>query len=278
MTTETTDLTRPFTDDLDQLPAEIPGAATLEPGRLSWLHGTKSGNVRTPGVFYGKDTAFTDAPGEPWVLDNRHEEQGEIGYSAPELRIAVIGWRDQWFIPGQDRGDLPTWISTYQDGAKKLTEYLIRVAGLVDPMVLSMSGLYKARPIADLVSAYKRGALTQAMRRYKRTLPLWAFWLPVANKRGADGKTIYTDAKDASGKEYGSVVTPPSLVGLPQARTATEILEDAALWTEYREAGWFDFKRLAQGVTEANYVVTSTPALPPGRNVPVPVDEDNEPF
>lgn len=277
--TETTDLARTFIDDLDQLPAEIPGAATLEPGRLSWLHGAKSGNVRTPGCFYGRDTAFTDQPGEPWILDERHSEQGEIGYSTPELRIAFVGWRDQWFIPGQDRGDLPTWIAGYQEGAKKLTEYLIRVQGLADPMVLSVSGLYKARPIADLVSQYKRGALTQAMRRYKLALPLWAFWLPVANKRGADLKTVYIEAKDAAGKEYGSVVTPPSLAGLPQARTAAEILEDAALWTEYREAGWFDFKRLPQNTVEASYTIANTPALPPGRNVPVPVDDSEiEPF
>lgn len=281
MTTETTELARTFIDDLDQLPAEIPGAATLEPGRLSWLHGVNAGTVKTPGVFFGKDTAFTDVPGEPWTTDDRYAEKGEFGYSAPELRIAVIGWREQWFLSGDQPGDpAKEWLLAYQDGAKKLTEYLIRVQGLDDPMVLSVSGKYKAGPIADIVSGYKRGALTQAMRRYRRTLPLWAFWLPVANKRGADGKTIYIKAQDGSGKEYGSVVTPPGLAGLPQARTAKEILGDAALWQEYREAGWFDFKRLPQNTTEASYVVTSTPALPPGRNVPVPVstEEIDEPF
>lgn len=277
--TDTTTLARTFIDDLDHLPAEIPGAATLEPGRISWLHGTKSGNVRTPGVFYGKDTAFTDAPGVPWVLDERHSEQGEIGYSAPELRIAVIGWRDQWFRPGADRGDLPTWLASYEDGAKKLTEYLIRVQDLAEPMVLSVSGLYKARPIADLVSSYRRGALTQAMRKYRRTLPLWAFWLPVANKRGADLKTVYVEAKDADGKDYGSVVTPPALAGLPQPRTAAEILEDAELWQQYRSMGWFDHKRTQQGVVEATYTITNTPQLPPaGRNVPVPIEDDEPPF
>lgn len=275
----TTDMIRTFIDDLDQLPTEIPGATTLEPGRLSWLHGAKSGNVRTAGCFYGKDTAFTDTPPDDvWSLDQRHEEQGETGYSAPELLIAVIGWRDQWFLPGQDRDDLPTWLPTYQDGAKKLTEYLIRVFGLDDPMVLSVSGLYKARPIADIVSQYKRGALTQAMRRYKRTLPLWAFWLPIANKRGADLKTLYIEAKDANGKEYGSVVTPPALVGTPKPRSAAEILTDAELWTEYRSIGWFDYKRTQQGTVEAaSYTVTSAPQLPPGRNVPQPVELD-EPF
>lgn len=277
--TETTDMIRTFIDDIDQLPAEIPGAANLEPGRISWLHGTKSGNVRTPGVFYGKDTAFTDAPGVPWVLDERHTEQGEIGYSTPELCIAVIGWRDQWFKPGADRGDLPTWLPSYEDGAKKLTEYLIRVQGLAEPMVLSVSGLYKARPIADLVSSYRRGALTQAMRKYRRTLPLWAFWLPVANKRGADLKTVYVEAKDAAGKDFGSVVTPPALAGLPKPRTAAEILEDAELWQQYRVMGWFDHKRLPQNAVEATYTVTSVPQLPAGRNVPQPLTDDEiEPF
>ena len=207
MTTETTDLAKTFYDELDQLPAEIPGAATLEPGRINWYHGVKA--AKLPGCFYARETAFTDAPDAPWTLDERYSDQGELGYCAPGLNLAIIGWRDQWFRPGENRGDSSTWLGGYEVGAKKLTEYLVRVDGLDDVMVLSVSGLYKARPIEDLVSAYRRGTLTQAMRKTKRTLPLWAFFLPIAS-RMRDGKVEYLEAKDADGEEYGSVVTPPA--------------------------------------------------------------------
>ncbi len=265
----TTDIVKTFYDELDQLPAEIPGAATLEPGRINWFHGVKA--ARLPGVFYARETAFTDTPPTPWVLDERFED--ELGYSAPRLDLAILGWRDQWFRPGENRGDSSTWLPTYEAGAKKLTEYLVRVSGLDDVMVLSVSGLYKARPIIDLVSAYRRGSLTQAMRKVKRTLPLWAFWLPVAS-RVKDGKTEYLEATDSDGKQYGSVVTPPALAGAPIARSVAEIMADAVIWQEFRDVGWFDFKRAPRDVTEASYVVSSAPQLPAGRNVPQPITVD----
>lgn len=260
-----------FYDELDQLPQEIPGATTLEPGRINWYHGVKA--AKLPGVFYARETAFTDTPGDPWALDERYSDHGELGYSAPRLELAIIGWRDQWFLPGENRGDSSTWLPTYEDGAKRLTEYLVRVNGLDDVMVLSVSGLYKARPIIDLVSAYRRGQLTQAMRKIKRTLPLWAFWLPIASKV-KDGKTEYIEATDAEGKQYGSVVTPPALAGAPIARSVAEIMADAALWQEFRDAGWFDYKRTPQGVTEASYTIETRPALPAPRNVPQPIEVD----
>ena len=267
----TTDLALPtFYDELDQLPSEIPGATTLEPGRINWYHGVKA--AKLPGVFYARETAFTDPPGAPWVVDERYSDQGELGFSAPRLELAIIGYRDQWFLPGENRGDSSTWLPTYTEGAKKLTEYLVRVNGIDDVMVLSVSGLYKARPIIDLVSTYRRGALTQAMRKVKRTLPLWAFFLPIAS-RVKDGKTEYIEATDSDGKQYGSVVTPPALAGAPIARSVAEIMADAAVWQEFRDAGWFDYKRTPQGVTEASYTVTERPALPAPKNPVLPIED-----
>lgn len=268
MTTDA--LARTFIDDIDQLPAEIPGAARLEPGRLSWLHGA-TGAAKSPGVFYAKDTAFIEPPTAPWVLDERYTDQGELGHSAPELRIAFIANRSQWFLPGVDRGDMPEWLSGYQDGAKKLVEYLIQIDDIYEPMVLSVSGKYKAGPIAEILSNYRRGALAQAMRKVKRTLPAWSFWLPIANKR-ADGKTVYMKAADADGKEYGSVVTPPALIGPPVARTAQELIDGASIWQEYQE--WARYTRTPQGTTEGAYTVQTVPQLTEGRNVPQPVTDD----
>jgi hypothetical protein len=269
----TTELT--FLDNLDQLPDEIPGAQHLDPGRLSWLHGTNAAGAKTPGVFYAKDTAFIEPPDAPWIPDARYEDQSETGYSAPVLRIAILGERSQWFLPGQDRGDLPEWIQGYQPGAKKLTEYLVAVEGIADPMVLSVSGKYKAGPFAKIISDYRRGALAQAMRRVKRTLPLWSFWLEIGGRKDAAGKPLYEKAMDGDGKEYGSIVTVPVLLAPPIPRTASELVEGGALWSSYGD--WLKYKRLPQGTTEAAYVVSAPPALPPGRNVPQLI-EDVEAF
>lgn len=270
----TTELARTFIDDIDQLPEEIPGAMSLDPGRLAWLHGA-TGQSKAPGVFYAKDTAFVEPPPAPWVLDERYTDQGELGYSAPELKIAFIANRSQWFLPGADRGDLPEWLSAYEAGAKKLTEYLIQIEGIYEPMVLSVSGKYKAGPIAEILSNYRRGALAQAMRKVKRTLPAWSFWLPIANKR-QDGKTAYLKAADADGKEYGSVVTPPSLCGPPIARTAQELIDGALIWQEYQE--WTRYTRTQQNVSEGAYTVNSAPQLTSGKNAPQPIEEETIPF
>jgi hypothetical protein len=272
------ELTRTFSQALDELPDEIPGAGNLDPGRISWLHGTNQAGAKAPGVFYGKDTAFTEPPTAPWAVDNRYEDQGEFGYSATELRIAILGWRDQWFLPGEDRGDLPTWLPTYEAGAKKLTEYLIMVDGLLDPMVLSVSGKYKAGPFAKIFSDYRRGSLAQAMRKIKRTLPPWSHWLTVAGKRDAGGKPIYEKAMDGDGKEYGSIVTPPVLVAPPIEVTIETLKEGIFLYQQYQNAGWFNYRRTPRDVVEG-HVVSSAPQLPPGRNVPQQIEEgDVAPF
>lgn len=272
----TTDIVRTFLDDLDDLPLDIPGAANLEPGRLAWLHGVSAGGVKTPGCFYGKDTAFTDPPAAPWSTDERYSDQGELGYSAARLSLAFLGSRDQWFLPGEDKGDQPTWLPTYQDGAKKLTEYLVLVDGLADPMVLSVSGKYKAGPIAQILSAYRRGALAQAMRRVKRTLPPWAFWLPIANQT-KDGKTVYLEAADADGKSYGSVVTPPALAGAPVAVTIEVIHLGIEVYQQYKAVGWFEYKRVPRGTENAVYAVLEQHALPAPKNVPQALNDDDLP-
>ena len=268
----TTELT--FLDDLDQLPDEIPGAQHLEPGRVSWLHGIK--DAKMPGCFYAKDTAFIEPPDAPWAPDPRYEDQGERGFSAPVLRIAILGERSQWFEPGQDRGDMPNWLNAYQDGAKKLTEYLIAVEGITDPMVLSVSGKYKAGPFARIVSDYRRGALAQAMRKVKRTLPLWSFWLEIGGKKDAAGKPAYEKAMDGDGKEYGSIVTVPVLLAPPIPRSVNELVEGGAIWGMHD--AWRGYKRLPQGTAEGSYTISAPPQLPPGRNVPQQIEEEIEAF
>jgi hypothetical protein len=85
-------------------------SVNLEPGRLNWYHGVDAGKVKTPGVFFGKETAFTEIPPAPWEFDERFIDEDGPGYSAPRLRIAILGWRDQWFIPGETKNDKIQWL------------------------------------------------------------------------------------------------------------------------------------------------------------------------
>lgn len=239
----------------------------LEPGRFIWLHGLKQ--ARTPGVFYAKETEFSAAPVGGWSLDNRFDN--ERGYSAPALRIAIIGTRTQWFIPGLE-GKAPTYLPRYESGAKKHLEVLCMIDGLDDPMVFSASGMNKAKPMQDIIKIYNDGLLKQASRIARRALPPWSFWLPIRN-RELSGKTEYIEAKDASGKSYGSVVTPPALY-LPDDAMETlfvgaDIIRRGA---EVREvfASWFEIRRRTPDVIEGEVL----PALPAPKNAPQPVGED----
>jgi len=269
----TTDAIVPsFLDEIDQLPEIIPGAGHLEPGRLSWYHGVDAGKIKTPGVFFARETAFVELPpADRWEVDDRYADKGESGFAATRLRLAFVHNRSQWFIPGERDGDLPTWIEGYQDGAKKLTEYLVLVDGIADPMVLSVSGKYKAGPVADILSAYRRGALAQAMRKIKRTLPAWAFWLTIGGKTDANGKPVYEDAKDGAGVAQGSKVTPPALLAAPAPVTRDMLLYGAEVWEQYQD--WAKYRRTDRAEAAALPAAPAAPQLPAGRNVPEPITE-----
>ena len=259
-------------------------------GTVGWLHGSKSG--KTPGVFYARETEFAELPGAPWVPDDRFHEgkNPELGFSATELRIAFIGFRQQWFLPldseaGDDRErGRKTWLLHYAAGAKKQVEYLCFVEGVDAPMILSGSKPTKTVPFRDVLGQYRRGLLKQAGLRMRRTLPTWAFWLPIAGERDRDGKPVFTDAKDASGKSHGSFVTTPRLVLPPNAIDTLFVGPERLRYgMELRRQfdWWFKEQRLPDDVVEGEGEVMDEaphPALPaPGqRNVPVVISDDSE--
>lgn len=275
-------MTSTFADQIATIGDAIPAATALEPGRIIWLHGIKQ--AKLPGAFYVKDTELNGTPAEPWKADNRFEEErGERGYSTPALKIAVLGQRTQWFIQGdRDNGTITQWIARYEEGSKKLVEFLVLVEGISEPMVLSASGMNKAKPLIDAVYDYRNGLLKQASRIAKVQLPLWAFWLPFQNRLDSNGKTAYQEAADGQGKTYGSVVTPPALRLPPDAMDALfvgkETLErGAAIVAEYHN--WPKTKRLSNDMVEGQVITVK--ALPePRRNVPqaLPDDEGVTPF
>lgn len=235
----------------------------LQPGAFYWLHGAKQ--AKQPGCFYVKASEIGDPPAAPWQVDNRFDD--EIGFSAPELRIAVIAWRSQWYTQ-EDQKKPKVWLSHYEQGAKKHTDFLCFAEGIDAAMVLSADGMNKEKPLSEIVKAYRAGLLTQASRIAKRALPLWTFWLPIANKRRADGAPDFIEATDSAGKKYGSVVTPPALYLPDDAMESCFVGEDilrrgADVARSYTE--WTEAKRLPPNTVEAEVL-----ALPPGKNVPQP--------
>lgn len=243
----------------------------LNPGTFYWLHGVKQ--AKLPGCFYVKAAEIGAEPPAPWQSDTRFD--GETGYSAPALKIAVVGWRSQWYTQAaQDKPKM--WIAGYEPGAKKHTDFLCFAEGIDEPMILSADGLNKEKPLAEIVKSYRAGLLTQASRVAKRALPLWTFWLPIANRRTADGKTAYIEAQDSQGKSYGSVVTPPALYLPDDAMDScfvgeTILRRGADVAREY--ADWFNAKRLPPQIAEGVYAVEEVRQLEAPRNVPQPVEE-----
>jgi len=266
---------------MDAIPDDLP-SIQLDPPRLNWYHGVDAGKIKTPGVFFGRDTAFTDPPPPPWESDDRFIEDDGPGYSVPLLRLAFIGERFQWFIPGEGKNDSRTWLRDGErvpDGTKikKQIEYLVIVDGLQDVMVLSVSGFYKSKPIENILRAYERGALAQLIRQKRRAFPRWSHWLTIGGKVDAKGQPVIEPARDAKGEEHGSDVTPPILRAAPALVGGETFQQAIDTWNLYNSLGWFKFKRLPQNTIDATYTVSNGyPQLPVGRNVPVPIDDTDD--
>lgn len=280
MTTDTTALVPSFLDEMD-IPDDLPGVQ-IEPARLNWYHGVDAGKLKTPGVFFGRDTAFTEPPPAPWEVDERYLETDGPGYSIPRLRLAFIGERSQWFIPGATKNDPITWLPNgvrAPEGVKvkMQVEYLVMVDGLPDVMVLAVSGFHKSRPIQQILRAYERGALAQLIRTQKRRLPGWCHWLTIGGKVDARGQPLIEKAKDSTGEEHGSDVTPPALLAAPVLVDKATFEAAIEAWNLYNSLGWFRYQRLPQNAVEATYTISSTPQLAAGgRNVPQPIDDEEE--
>ena len=244
---------------------DIPEGGDLPLGSITWMHGNKAG--KTPGAFFGKATEFSGTPRAPWATDDRFDD--DPGYSASVLKLAFICWRAQWYR--QDEGGPKLWLPTYEQGAKKQVEYIVFAEGVDDPMILTLPKFTKAKPIQDIVGAYRDGLLKQASRVARRGLPLWSFWVPIQGKQ-KDGKAVYEEVL-RGGASTGAYVTYPTanlpadamdslFVGEEMLRRGGEVARTYGAWTEQR--------RLPQNTVEGE--VLALPA-PSGRNVPVEVDE-----
>jgi hypothetical protein len=249
---------------------DIPTGDELPLGSFTWMHGNKAG--KTPGAFYGKAAEFPATPATPWVEDNDRFD-GENGYSATQLRIAVIGWRSQWYL--EQQGAPKHWITDYQQGAKKQVDLICFVEGLNDnPMILTLVKVSKSKPVEEALKSYREGLLRQASRIAGRALPLWSFWLPFAGQQ-KDGKPVYEEFSGKDGK--ASFVTKPALY-LPE-NAMDELFVGADLLRRGAEiarqyADWLRETRLPPNVIEGE--VIERPALPAPKNVPQPIEVDDK--
>ncbi len=280
----TTDITTTSKLDalLDTYDGDVPESTGTGLGTFYWLHGTNKGGAKTPGVFYVKDTELSEPPAAPWQADSRYEDQAEpeYGYSAALLKIAPIVWHSQWYMPERnDAGEQvrrrgpKDWLEQYEAGAQKHISLICFVDGIDDPLVLSADGRNKCGAITDIIRTYRNGLLRKAdlraRKRGKRAMP-WMFWLPIAHKRRADGSTDYIKVVDGAGKETGSVVTPPTLY-LPTDAIESMLIDETRL-----RLGGEIYAAFVEWSRELRQPVNAPAQLPPGRNVPVAISEDDE--
>lgn len=239
---------------------------TFEPPRI-WFHNGDR-KSKTAGSFYTKDAEFPGGLGAPWADDDRFD--GETGFSTQTLKVAVLSYRSQPFSKTQDEQgrDRVKFEQHWEKGMSILTELLCLIEGNDEPVVWSMKGLTGKAVTGKggILQQYKNGLMKDASRLAGQGLPPWAFWLPVASKRTADGKIAYEDTG------YGSFITPPALT-LPEnpldALFGGQDLIDRGEAALHQYPTWAETRRLPQNTVEGEVVYEAAQAqLPPGRNAP----------
>lgn len=264
---------------LDSYDGELPEQTGTGLGTCYWLHGSNKGGAKTPGVLYIKESEVADIPDAPWTNDNRYEEQEtpERGFSASAVKIAPIVWHSQWYMPEMDSKGQPVkrrgpkkWIAGYESGAQKHIDLICLVEGLGDPVVFAGDGQNKCGALIDILNRYRNGLLRQATMRARKggrkTPPPWAYWLPIANRRTADGKTIYEDVI-VNGEKKG-MVTPPALFLPPDAIDSLLVTPE-----QFRTAADMYFAFQEWSKEPRVYVEQPQAQLTSGRNVPQEIEE-----
>lgn len=239
--------------------------------RFHWYHGVKQ--AKTAGHFFIRASAAPAEPtNPPWIaFTNAYDDEG---YKAEALKIAVIAKREVWFIPGEN-GAPPVYLTGYQAGAKNNIEVLAFVEGFgTEPMVLSMSGKFKAGALKTILKQYAQGLLRQAATVAGKPLPAWTFWLPLGTQRDSKGSPIYEQTQGANGGA-GAAVTPPILVGpldMDALYVGAELMKEGeAIKAAY--TSWEKESRVA-GVIEGEIIAPK--ALPAPKNAPRPIESDED--
>jgi hypothetical protein len=280
-----------FADDIQT--ANIPSYNDGSEGdgllRMQWRNGVAM--MKTAGRFFVSEERLGDRPiAAPWTSGVEVFESGDeaTGYIAPQLRVAVIGVRQQPFYRDGD-SDRKIWLDRWAAGRERQSmqvEVLCFVQGLADtadaaPIVWTSATLKTSFAIIGNKEPSINLALKSLLKAARvfsgREMPTWAFWLPIANIRTAKGTPDYIATK-------GKPVTPPTTY-IPSGELTREHLNKlyvgkdllsygAELREEWSE--WLKERRTNDDGTEVP-VEPHHPAQQ-GRNQPQPITDDTLPF
>lgn len=239
------------------------------PPRINWLNGVAQ--ARTGGVFYTKARHHSGDLPAPWGLSQRFDD--EEGYEAPDLTVALIGYRSEPFRIETDASGKKRYqfFLKWEPGLSIYTEWLVMVDGLDYPCVLASKGM-TGMALGDALKLYRQRVLRPAEKRQKRALPLWSFWMSLSTEKDARGRVIYTDTG------HGSKVTRPVLV-LPDM-DEDDLLETLFVGADVLTRGvdiraeyeaWFKERRSAQ-------VDSAAPAAPNGYDGPSDADDPTQQY
>jgi hypothetical protein len=186
--------------------ATIPSTPSFDdqqsgPGYVWWFNGTRA--ARTGGTFYTNREQLSTEPSDPWVPSTRFEN--EDGFETQDLRLAIIGYRQQAFRKEDDRR---VYLDQWVPGAQLHTEVLALAEGIEAPIVWSCKGLTGKAVTGKtgIIPTYRNTLLRDAERTARRKLPLWAFWLPISTQLDAQGRVTYVSTGFGN-----NVITPPAL-------------------------------------------------------------------
>lgn len=269
-----------FADRQTEYTEQSGGGASDGYTRIWWLNGEARDN--TPGRFWTMPDNLADAGisfDKPWKMINHTFKDGAKKdiLVAAALRIAPICWRQQNFVKDAS-GGVESWIAERKrgklpEGQGVAFEMLALVEGLSEPVVINTKGITTSMAwLVEILPEYRK--LRDEVKKSRGTasdIPPWWFWLAIRSELDADKKPVYR-------KTPGTPVTPPLWIhGDITSRDTWKAMyvgndnADAGDRAYFQDGGREWAQRLiGDGAAPA--------AVPAGRNVPQPVEEDGVPF
>jgi hypothetical protein len=221
-------------DDFATLDLKDYNEGRIGPPRINWWNDA--------GKFYSTAVGWREALEEPWRPTNRFE--GEDGYEALQLDLAVIHVRKRPFIKNSD--GKREYLSEWRDGTQYHSEYLVMINGIEEPAVFSVHGM-AGRAMADIKKLFEATVLRAARKAAPKgvKIPLWACWMPIGMNKDANGRAIRTRTGHGSNPVVLPALLLPSdddaacfkqlYVGKDILQWGTELYHEYQPWAKYED-------------------------------------------
>lgn len=262
-------------DELKELDVQTFDQDQQQPPRIWWHNGNKQ--AKTPGSFYTKEEEIGGPPDSPWQEVEKYD--GETGYVAESLKIAIIATRSQpVIIDSSGERKTYTWLTKWEKGAQIYTEILCFAEGIAEPVVWPCKGMTGKAMTGKggILQSYEKGFLRNASQCVGKGLNPWAFWLPISTKLDSAGKPAYDDTG------FKSFVTPPDLF-LPAMAVTQDLMNALFVGSDLYKRGaevrvefdsWIKEKRGNEPVEEAAPSYAESKHTPRGAYVATPAASD----